>query len=201
MTQKNLAAYGLWALLCLPGIWLLWLWLSGDSTAHYLLLPSGKYSIRAGVVAMAATPLSLVLPASAFTRWLLRSRRAWGVACCGYGLLHTLFYLVDEGGLSGALGDIKDIEIIAGWLAMGLLLVLGLTSNNWSVRKLGPRWKRLQRYAYLAIALSFAHWYLLGFYQLALWAHLLPLLGLQAGRLFVVRNKKRGGGLVRNAAR
>lgn len=182
MTAK-LNMYGLWVLLSMPGVWLLWLWASGDSTAHYLLLPSGKYAIRAGLVALAATPLRIIFPKAGFSMWLIKTRRAWGVACCGYGLLHTLFYLIDEGGLLGALGDIRDIEIIAGWLAMLVLLVLGVTSNNWSVIRLGRRWKSLQRLSYLAIALSFAHWFLLGYYQLALWLHLLPLLTLQVIRI------------------
>ncbi|MGB0865683.1 MAG: ferric reductase-like transmembrane domain-containing protein [Granulosicoccaceae bacterium] len=188
MTAK-LNMYGLWVLLSMPGVWLLWLWASGDSTAHYLLLPSGKYSIRAGLVALAATPLKILFPKAGFSMWLIKTRRTWGVACCGYGLLHTLFYLIDEGGLLGALGDIRDIEIIAGWLAMLVLLVLGVTSNNWSVKRLGRRWKSLQRLSYLAIALSFAHWFLLGYYQLALWLHLLPLLTLQVIRIMLSLRK------------
>ena len=181
---------GLWALLTLPALWLLWLWVSGDSTAHYLLLPSGKYAIRAGLVALAATPLRILFPRAALSMWLIKSRRAWGVACCGYGLLHTLFYLIDEGGLAGVLGDIRDIEIITGWLAMLVILVLGITSNNYSVKKLGRRWKRLQRFAYLAIALSFAHWFLLGYYQFALWVHLVPLLLLQLSRVVLASSKR-----------
>lgn len=188
--SKNLNTVGLWTLLALPAVWLLWLWVSGDSTAHYLLLPSGKYAIRAGLVALAATPLRILFPRAAFSIWLIKTRRAWGVACCGYGLLHTLFYLIDEGGLAGVLGDIRDIEIITGWLAMLVILVLGITSNNYSVKKLGRRWKSLQRFAYLAIALSFAHWFLLGYYQLALWVHLVPLLLLQLSRVVLSSGKK-----------
>ena len=190
MMSKNLGTYGLWVLLTLPGVWLLWLWGSGDSTAHYLLLPSGKYAIRAGLVALAATPIRILFPKALFSMWLIKTRRAWGVACCGYGLLHTLFYLIDEGGIAGALGDIRDIEIISGWLAMLVLLILGVTSNNWSMKRLGRRWKRLQRFAYLAIALSFAHWFLLGYYQLALWVHLVPLLFLQIIRIGLTSKKK-----------
>lgn len=182
MTAR-LNKYGLWMLLSMPAVWLLWLWASGESTAHYLLLPSGKYAIRAGLMALAVTPIRVLFPKASLTIWLMKTRRAWGVACCGYGLLHTLFYLIDEGGLSGALGDIRDIEIIAGWIAMLVLLILGLTSNNWAVKRLGRRWKSLQRLSYLAIALSFAHWFLLGYYQLALWGHLLPLLLLQMIRI------------------
>ncbi len=92
---------------------------------------------------------------------------------------------MDEGGIAGALGDIRDLEIITGWLAMLVFLVLASTSNNWSVKRLGKRWKRLQRFAYVAGALSFLHWYLLGYYQWALWAHLAPLALLQLARLVI----------------
>jgi len=185
MSSTKLLKYALWLLLSLPGVWLIWLWVSGDSSAHYLLLPSGKYAIRAALVALAVTPLRLIFPRAKWVLWLLKTRRAWGVASCGYAALHTVFYLIDEGGLAGALGDISDAEIIIGWLAMLVFIVLAATSNNWSVKKLGRRWKTLQRAAYLAIVFSFLHWFLLGFYQIAMWTHLLPLVLLQALRVYL----------------
>lgn len=181
--------YGFWVLLSLPGWWLFWLWLSGDSTAHYLLLPSGKYAIRMTIIALAVTPLRLLFPGSKPVSWLLKSRRAIGIAACGYGVLHTILYLIDEGGFAGALGDIQDVEIFVGWIAMAVFAVLGASSNNWSMRKLGKRWKLIQRGAYLAVFLSFMHWFLLGYYQLSLLTHLLPLLVLQSLRMWLIYQK------------
>lgn len=181
--------YAFWCLLALPGWWLLWLWFSGDSTAHYLLLPSGKYAIRMAIIALAVTPLRLLFPDSKSVLWLLRSRRAIGIAACGYGVLHTVFYLIDEGGFAGALGDINDLEIIAGWIAMAVFAVLGMSSNNWSMRWLGKRWKIIQRSAYLAVLLSFIHWFLLGHYLISLLTHLLPLLILQSIRMWLMLQK------------
>lgn len=181
---NNMSRYGFWLLLTLPGCWLVWLWYSGDSTAHYLLLPSGKYAIRMTVIALAVTPLRLLFPRAWWLAWLLKSRRAIGVSACAYGVLHTVFYLIDEGGFAGAMGDIRDPEIILGWLALAVFIVLGLSSNNWSMRKLGRRWKRLQRGAYLVLLLSFMHWFLLGHYQLSMLTHIAALIFLQSPRVY-----------------
>ncbi len=184
--MKNVSHYVVWVVLSLPACWLLWLWFSGDSTAHYLLLPSGKYSVRLTIVALAVTPLRLWFPQSISLVQLLKFRRSIGVSACGYAVLHTVFYLIDEGGFAGALGDIRDPEIIAGWIAMLVFVILGLTSNNWSMKKLGKRWKVVQRAAYLVVLLSFLHWFLLGHYQLSMLAHLLPLVLIQSIRVWVV---------------
>lgn len=176
--------YFFWLLLSLPGCWLLWLWYSEDSTAHYLLLPSGKYAIRLTVLALAVTPLRILFPRAAWVAWLLKSRRAIGVSACAYGVLHTIFYLIDEGGLAGAMGDIRDLEIIAGWLALAVFMILGASSNNGSMRRLGKLWKMLQRSAYLVLLLSFIHWFLLGHYQLSMLTHLAALFILQSPRIY-----------------
>ena len=49
------------------------------------------------IIAMMATPLTLLLPGWRGPRWLTRRRRYLGVAAFAYALAHTLLYLVDEG--------------------------------------------------------------------------------------------------------
>ena len=45
--------------------------------------------------------------------------------------------------------------------AFVLLIPLALTSNNWSVRKLGPRWRRLHKAVYAAAVLGAVHFVML----------------------------------------
>ncbi len=42
-------------------------------------------------------------------------------------------------------------------ISLALLVPLALTSNNWSIRKLGRRWSSLHKLVYIAIAGSAVH--------------------------------------------
>ena len=67
-------------------------------------------------------------------------------------------------------GELKDldwpipsdvrIEIVTGWLAFFIMLPLAWTSTDAAMRRLGPKWKRLQRWVYWAAILTFLHWIL-----------------------------------------
>ena len=59
-----------------------------------------------------------------------------------------------------------------------------MTSNNWSVRKLGPTWRKLHKLAYAAALLGALHfiWLSKGF-QLEPILYMLAILGLLALRL------------------
>lgn len=50
-------------------------------------------------------------------------------------------------------------------VANGMLILLMLTSNNWSVQKLGKWWKRLHRLVYVIYWLIFLHLFFLGSYK------------------------------------
>lgn len=88
MGSKVSSLYKFWLALSLPAVWL---WASGDSSAHYLLMPSGKYAVRAALVALAATPPRMIFPRAVWALWQKKTRRAWGVASCGYGLFTQCF--------------------------------------------------------------------------------------------------------------
>ncbi|MGB0866246.1 MAG: ferric reductase-like transmembrane domain-containing protein [Granulosicoccaceae bacterium] len=173
-----------WGALAAPWFWIVWLWLSGDSTVHYLLHPSGKYSTRLFIVALAATPLRMLFPRSSWTRWLVQSRRHIGVAALAYALLHTVLYLIDEGVLWDIVAGVSKPSYLFGWLALAILLALGVTSNDTSVKSLGKRWKPLQRWVYVGAVLTFLHWVLLDFNVLMGVLHFAPLVLLQAYRLW-----------------
>lgn len=173
-----------WGCLAAPWFWIVWCWLSGADSVHYLLHPSGKYATRLLIVAMAATPLLMLFPRAGWSRWLVRSRRHWGVAALAYVLLHTVLYVVDEGVLWDIVAGVTKPSYLTGWLALGLVVVLGVTSNDRSVRALGRRWKPLQRWAYAAAVLTFLHWMLLDYNVVMGLYHFAPLVALQAWRVW-----------------
>jgi len=60
--------------------------------------------------------------------------------------------------LKGQMGLIPDETFqIAGFCALIILLSLFLTSNDWSVKRLGKWWDRLHKLTYVAAWLIFAH--------------------------------------------
>jgi len=174
----------LWALLALPAAVTLYDYASGAALADELLHPTGEWSARLLVVALALTPLSILFQRSAALRWLLARRRAFGVAAFGYAALHLLFYVLDMGGVPPMLGEVALPGIWTGWAALALLLPLALTSSDSAMRALKRGWKRLQRLAYPAAILTFAHWVTVhnGWRGALLWFG--PLAALQLVRIF-----------------
>jgi len=96
---------------------------------------------------------------------LIRYRRALGLLCFAYASLHlaTWIFLDLQLRWSEIGADLtKRPYIILGMVGFAALVPLAITSNNLSVRKLGPlRWKRLQRLAYLAAFVIALHYLIL----------------------------------------
>ncbi|MGB5558149.1 MAG: ferric reductase-like transmembrane domain-containing protein, partial [Paracoccaceae bacterium] len=91
-------------------------------------------------------------------RWLMKRRRYLGVAAFGYAALHTVLYLIDEGAVAFTAGEISNIYIWTGWLAFLIFVPLAVTSTDGWIRSLGPTWKTLQRFVYVAAVLTLIHW-------------------------------------------
>jgi sulfoxide reductase heme-binding subunit YedZ len=87
------------------------------------------------------------------------NRRFLGVVTFLYLVAHLFFYLVMEGLEPQAFTQLySKLYLALGFSAWLILLALALTSNNFSVRKLGGRrWKRLHRSVYAASALITVH--------------------------------------------
>ena len=109
-------------------------------------------------LALSATPVSLIRPHSSVARWLRGSRRALGIAAYAYAFGHLVLYVADMETLSNVLRDLAALGILLGWAAFFLLTPLFLTSNDFSVRHLGAKWKALHKAAYPAMVLVFLHW-------------------------------------------
>ncbi|MEP3331556.1 ferric reductase-like transmembrane domain-containing protein [Sedimentitalea sp.] len=151
--------YTFWALLSLPAVPMALGLTSGDPEAvKNILHPSGEFAARFMIIAMMITPLTVLFKGWRGPRWLMKRRRYIGVAAFGYALLHTVLYLIDEGRVAFAGSELSRLYIWTGWLAFLIFVPLAVTSTDGWIRRLGPKWKALQRWVYCAAVLTLVHW-------------------------------------------
>jgi sulfoxide reductase heme-binding subunit YedZ len=187
----KILAHKLFALAVLigVGVWLLVIPAFTDALGanplEKLLHLTGEIAIWTLGAVLALTPLRVLFPRSPIVSALNRHRRMIGVTACIYGLLHFTSHVLYEGGLDGLLRSFSKPFIWFGLAGLTILMILAVTSNQWSIRKLGGKnWKRLHRLAYLAAALLIFHQSIAGkgHWYIARWL-LLPLATLQLARL------------------
>ncbi|HKD19039.1 MAG TPA: protein-methionine-sulfoxide reductase heme-binding subunit MsrQ [Thermoanaerobaculia bacterium] len=112
------------------------------------------------VAALACTPLREILDWT----WATGLRRMLGLFAFFYASLHFATYAIVDQGLRGRaiVADVtKRPFILSGFAAFLILVPLAATSTAAAVQRLGyARWKKLQRFAYLAGALAALHFWL-----------------------------------------
>lgn len=171
----------------------------GANPVEKFLHQSGEIAIWTLGAVLALTPLRVLFPHSRIVAALNRHRRAIGVAACIYGLIHFSFHVLYEGGWDGLMRSLSKPFIWFGLSGLSILVVLALTSNNWSIRMLGGKnWKLLHRLAYVAAAVLIYHQAIAGKGHWAIARWLLFLLAtLQLARLTktVVRGRRRNTAL------
>lgn len=155
-----LSPYWLWLLFAVPAIGMTYEALTSTNPRvfHMLVHPSGEFAARFLIVAMMATPLALLFKGWRGPRWLKKNRRYLGVASFGYAALHTVFYLIDKSSMATVVSELSRLYIWTGWIAFVIFVPLAVTSMDYFVRKMGPRWKALQRWTYGAAVLTLVHW-------------------------------------------
>lgn len=160
----------------------------GANPLKKLLHQTGEIAIWTLGAVLALTPLRTLFPKSKIVGSLNRHRRYIGVSACIYGLLHFTCHLFYEGGWDGLIKSFSKPFIWLGASGLLILMALALTSNNFSMRKLGRNWKRLHRLAYVAAALLIVHQSIAGkgHWYIARWL-LFPLLTLEVARIIKVR--------------
>lgn len=176
-----------WAvyILCLiPACYLFYLALSGGlgpDPVKSLEHEYGKIALQLLIAGLCITPLRRFLGLN-----LIRFRRTLGVLAFTYVVLHFLVWAVlDVQTLDRVLADIiKRPYVTIGMAGMLLLLPLAMTSNNWSVRRLGRKWQQLHKLTYAAVVLGGVHyiWLVKGL-QLEPLVYMGSILGLLAMRL------------------
>ncbi len=176
-----------WGLLCLPALPMLSVLSSGqDTTLAGLLHPTGEFAGRFLILTMMITPLTLLFKGQQWPRWLMKRRRYLGVASFAYALAHTVLYLGVKGGAAFAPAELKQVYIWSGWLAFVIFVPLAITSSDRWVKRLGRRWKTLQRFVYAAAVLTLLHWAALHNWRgiTSAMVHFGPLIALEIYRLW-----------------
>ena len=180
--------YLIWTLLAMPAVWILQAFVTDSASYGQTIHRTGLWSVAFLIAALSITPLSLLFSAVA-VRALLRHRRALGVASFAYASLHTAIYLERKWGAGLILMEGLEPSLASGWLALLMFLPLALTSNDTSVRALGPRWKSLHRLVYPAAALTFTHWILATFDTLTAYMCAALVVVIEGLRFAVARRK------------
>jgi sulfoxide reductase heme-binding subunit YedZ len=177
-----------WSLYVLGAGWAGWLfWLAatgglGVEPIEALEHRYGEIALQLIVAGLAVTPLRQQVGLN-----LMKFRRAIGVLAVCYVLAHFLVWaLLDVQALAAVWADIVERPYVTIGMAGFLLLIpLGLTSNDWAVRRLGAlRWRSLHRLVYPAAVLGALHyvWLAKGF-QIEPLLYLAAILGLLALRI------------------
>lgn len=145
----------------------------------------GELALKLLIIGLCITPLRQFFGIN-----LIKFRRTFGVLAFTYVTLHLLVWaILDVQALDHVIADIiKRPYITIGMAGFMLLLPLAITSNNWSVRRLGPKWRLLHKLTYPAVILGGVHyiWLVKGI-QLEPLIYMAVILGLLALRL---RNRK-----------
>ncbi|UOA25682.1 Protein-methionine-sulfoxide reductase heme-binding subunit MsrQ [Pseudosulfitobacter sp. DSM 107133] len=115
----------------------------------------GLWALKLIVAGLSVTPLRRFVGLN-----LIRFRRAVGIMAFVYVCLHFAVWLfLDVQIWSQIWADIvKRPYVTIGFAAFVLLIPLAMTSNNWSVRKLGPAWRKLHKLSYVAAVLGGVHY-------------------------------------------
>lgn len=141
-----------------PLIWLYEAW-------SFALGPDpGKVLVdRLGLGALILLLLTLSMtPMQRLTGWpgWIAVRRQLGLWCFSYVVLHLCAYLIFVLGLDWSQLGVELLKrpyIIVGSLGFVCLLALAVTSNRYSQRRLGVRWKKLHRLVYVVLGLGLLH--------------------------------------------
>jgi sulfoxide reductase heme-binding subunit YedZ len=156
---KPASIWALYAIGLMPGLYAFYLGIFGGLGAdpvrafEHLL---GLWAFRFLCFGLAVTPLR-----DLFGINLIAYRRALGLLAFYYVVAHFAVYLTLDRGLilSSIAGDIlKRPYIMLGMAGLVMLIPLALTSNQWSIRRLGPRWNKLHKLTYPILIVAILHY-------------------------------------------
>ncbi|WP_147203010.1 sulfite oxidase heme-binding subunit YedZ, partial [Paracoccus denitrificans] len=156
---RHVPVWAVWLLGLVPLGLLVWDALQG----HLGVDPVRDIEHRLGRTAIYFLLATLtVTPLLRLTRLnLMRFRQALGLICFAYVACHLVAWVVFDMAFLWAqmLKDVvKRPYLVFGMLAFAMLLALALTSNRFSIRRMGAGWRKLHRLVYPAAILAGVHW-------------------------------------------
>ena len=143
----------------IPFIWLLLKVFQNDlgpDPAQALSIETGEWALRFLLLTLAITPFRQIFRMVE----IARLRRMIGLFAFFYASIHFLSWMAFILGfrwLAIAEELVERPYITVGFLAYVILFLLGVTSTNSMVRRLGKNWKRLHKFVYAASILAIVH--------------------------------------------
>lgn len=141
-----------------PLIWLYQAWADvlGPDPGKVLVDRLGLGTLVLLLITLSMTPLQKL---AGWAGWVA-VRRQLGLWCFAYVVLHMSGYTAFILGFDWSQLGVelrKRPYIIVGTLGFLCLLALAVTSNRYSQRRLGARWKKLHRLVYVILGLGLLH--------------------------------------------
>lgn len=142
-----------------PFIWLLLKVFQNDlgpDPAQALSIETGEWTLRFLLLTLAITPFRQIFKMVE----IARLRRMIGLFAFFYASIHFLSwmaFILAFRWLAIAEELVERPYITVGFLAYIILFLLGVTSTNSMVRRLGKNWKRLHKFVYAASILAIVH--------------------------------------------
>ena len=143
----------------IPFIWLLLKVFQNDlgpDPAQALSIETGEWALRFLLLTLAITPFRQIFRMVE----IARLRRMIGLFAFFYASIHFLSWMAFILGfrwLAIAEELVERPYITVGFMAYVILFLLGVTSTNSMVRRLGKNWKRLHKFVYAASILAIVH--------------------------------------------
>lgn len=137
-------------------VWDYWTFQLSADPIREATFRTGRAALTLLVLSLACTPLNIIFG----WKQLLPLRRTLGLYAFVYATLHGFIFVGIDYAFDLELileAILRKPYAIAGLSAFSILVPLALTSNRWSVRKLGKKWKFLHRLAYLAAIVAVVH--------------------------------------------
>ena len=148
-------------LLLLPGISLAVRYYAGMLGArpiNELIHGFGYYAVWFLITSLVITPAKAIMGSPS----IAVVRRMIGNAAMFYVLIHLLLYIIDQNWM--LLHVVSEIVLrfylTIGFVALLGLVVLGVTSTDGWMKRLGKKWKRLHRIVYVIAVLAIAHYFM-----------------------------------------
>lgn len=147
-----------------------------------LLVPGALLAFNWATVGLGARPVNVAIHSTGYWAvWILLAsllvsplkalagmpnvvvvRRMVGIGALAYALAHLLLYVIDQNWRFWTVATeiVSRIYLTIGFVALAGLCVLGATSTDAAVRRLGKRWKGVHRWVYAIALLTAVHFFL-----------------------------------------